>query len=374
MMRLDAAGRSLAGAAACLMVFNACSRDATAPGSYIGLSRADVSAPNSDGNVFVSLSPNGVAGTTATVLDARTGTSWETPVVLGGFDPVKISAAVGDSLLITVWYAGFVTVRAFAFVPASSKPRVVRTSPADADGNVNVGDSILAVFSEPIDSATLAAGMTLRDSASAKVEATRSLAGCESGVCARLVPTVPLAGFSSYRLDLSNSIATPAGVTLAQAVESAFETGAPTFWPTALGNPPLVVTAFSVGEFQVPGDTVHWYYAPHLTVKNTGDVAADAGEFDIVDDHGDIEREYACTAVHISPGETVDIFLEFQGQWDGVYGGGARSTTTTATAQLISASSGYSVVLDLSGPIIAGQLPPTTHTDRPGNWSVDCGY
>ncbi|HSC31854.1 MAG TPA: Ig-like domain-containing protein [Gemmatimonadaceae bacterium] len=373
MMRLHAAGRSLAGAAACLIVLGACSRDATAPGSYLGLSGAYVSAPYSDGQVFISLSPNGLAGTTATVVDARTGTSWQTPVVLGGFDPFKITAAVGDTLLITVRYTSLDSVRTFAFVPPSSKPKVVRTSPANVDSNVDVEDSILVVFSEPIDSATLAAGMTLRDSAFAKVEARPSLAGCESGLCARLIPAVPLAGFSSYYLHLSDSIATPAGVTLAQGVESAFETGAPTSWPTALGNPPLVVTAFSVGEFQVSGDTLHWYYAPHLTVKNTGDVAADAEEFDIVQDHGAIDREYACSAVHISPGETVDIFLEFQGQWDGVYGGGARVTTPTATAQLISASGGYVVILDLSGPIIAGQLPPTTHTDRPGNWSVYCG-
>ena len=54
----------------------------------------------------------------------------------------------------------------YAVVPASSQPTIIRTVPADGASDVDVLDSLVAIFSEPVDLSSLASGIHLQRIAS----------------------------------------------------------------------------------------------------------------------------------------------------------------------------------------------------------------
>ncbi len=101
--------------------------------------------------VYVSLPPGTVpTGGFATIRDARTGTDASAAMAEGGFDPVPLFSAVGDTLAINVRLAGGGTKVLRLVVPATRRPVVVRAYPPPRKRDVPLNTSIVAVFSEPV--------------------------------------------------------------------------------------------------------------------------------------------------------------------------------------------------------------------------------
>lgn len=348
----------------------ACGRSPTSPvNNHLPLlSRAFVSSPGDQGVVYVSMTP-GPALVSVRVTDLRSRTSFSPTVVDGGFDPVTTVASIGDTLLFSVKRSVRDSTLAIAVVPQSSKPGVVRSVPTSNDTAVNVHDSLVAIFSEPMDSASVAAGMRLEFDGAA-VESSVSFAGCQSGLCGRLVPSLPLLGFSDFNFVLASSVASRNGVALGDSVVDAFTTGRPADAPPGTAQP-LSVQSFAVIEYQVAGDSSNWYYAPRLTVTNGADGQADITGFAYAIEGLDSVSTDNCEAISVSPHATADLFQESQGQWDDRLVISRRATGPTVSAHLRYISGRYSFTMDLTGAVAPGE-PPTTRTDRTDPWYPYC--
>ena len=104
----------------------------------------------------VSLPPGTMKGaTSATIANRRTGRSTPVRMVDAGFDPVPITAQMGDTILVAFGLDAGDTVRTWAVVPATARPVVVRTDPQSLDRDVPVGASVRIIFSEPLDPASV---------------------------------------------------------------------------------------------------------------------------------------------------------------------------------------------------------------------------
>jgi hypothetical protein len=106
---------------------------------------------------YVSLPPGSIANSVAAVIrNRRTVIGLMTFMINGGFDPVPISAIPGDTLDIDIQKAGAATsLRVVRTVPGKRPPRVVRTHPPRGKRDVALNTTIMVVFSEPIDAASL---------------------------------------------------------------------------------------------------------------------------------------------------------------------------------------------------------------------------
>ncbi len=110
--------------------------------------------------VYISLPPGtSPTGVSATMADTRTGSTARRPLVDGGFDPVPLPEAVGDtiSILVQLTDAGAPTGRAF-LVSGDKPPVIVRTDPAAHKSDVPVNAKFVVVFREPVNIAVLNAG------------------------------------------------------------------------------------------------------------------------------------------------------------------------------------------------------------------------
>lgn len=169
-----------------------------APGFSAGSASVDPLA-------YVSLPPGAIPdGISATVTNLANGESFSRVMFDGGFDPVGIVAAAGDTLeLRVVRQLGMFTAR--AVVPAARRPRIVRTSPAKGRTDVAVNASIVVVFSEPIDSTTLDAGSVRLLHQGSAVEG--SLSVSPSLMSVELAPSLPLAPGTEYRIVVGDDVA-----------------------------------------------------------------------------------------------------------------------------------------------------------------------
>jgi|SRR5437667_76931 len=106
---------------------------------------------------YVSLPPGTApTGDLATIRNLRTDSTVEAPVGDGGFDPVAVSAAVGDTIEVVVRdQDGTIVHSVRAAVAAKRPPILIRTNPASLKRDVPLNASIVIVFSEPIDSASV---------------------------------------------------------------------------------------------------------------------------------------------------------------------------------------------------------------------------
>ncbi|HEX6808416.1 MAG TPA: Ig-like domain-containing protein [Gemmatimonadaceae bacterium] len=371
MIRLTAGGPSLAGAIACVALMMGCGSESTGPGAVpVGLSSAVVSSPNSGGLVYVGLGQSGTTPGLAIVANRTTGASFQNPLVSGGFDPRTIAANVGDTLWITRRYSAKDSNVAYAVVPQRSQPKVIRTMPAEADGDVNVQDSLVAILSEPVDDATLAAGVGLQPVGGSPLAA--AVSDCGNGLCARLVPSVPLPGNSSFQFFISAALTSRNGAVAAVPFSVSFTTGAPTSWPAGLGAAPLVVRSFSVIEFEQAGDTVH-YYAPLLTVLNSGTTSADLATFDFSVPGLGSYLSGVCDAITVAPGDSAVVFLGWRGYYDVTVGQPGKRPTGNPTATLEYFSSGYFADIDLTSAITPGEPPADSGSPtQPQRWSYYC--
>jgi len=188
------------------------------------LSAAATSA--GDSVAYVSLTPGTAPeGRLATVQNLRTTITIEVAVGSGGFDPIAVGARPGDTIAVVVRDAtGDVVYTVQAVVAARRPPIVVRTNPPPRKRDVPLNSSIVVVFSEPIDSATLPGAVQLRRGSTA---VPGTLAFLDSArVTVLFTPAAPLAVSTVYTLIVTRGIRDLEGEALENAVTVEFTSAA----------------------------------------------------------------------------------------------------------------------------------------------------
>jgi hypothetical protein len=183
-------------------------------------------APPTAGAVYVSLPPGSAPqGFSATIRDKASGDSITANMLDGGFDPVAITATVGDTLLVSVQPLGAVSATlGFLTVAASVPPVVVRTSPPPKKVDVPLNAFMVAVFSTPLDAATVNTNTVTLWHGTTPVPGTVRFAD-DAHVRVEFHPDAPLAGQTDYQLILGNAIREVNGLALDSVVTVGFTTG-----------------------------------------------------------------------------------------------------------------------------------------------------
>jgi hypothetical protein len=176
--------------------------------------------------VYVSLPPLSVpAGVRATITNEATGLSVITAVVDGGFDPVPLAASVGDTLRVAIAGAASDTLGRAALAVQPIRPlKIVRTSPPSGGRDVPLNATIVVVFSEPIDPATLTAGSVQLWRDTTPVEGTVRVSD-SFGIRVEFDPNALLAVRTDYRLVVTLAVRDVNGATLDSAFQIPFTTG-----------------------------------------------------------------------------------------------------------------------------------------------------
>jgi Tol biopolymer transport system component len=159
-----------------------------------------------DINAFVSLAPGSYPDAiVAEVVNRRLARSVPAPILDGGFDPVAIPAAAGDTVIVNIMRPGGQLVSIRGRVPARRPPRVVRTYPRPGRTDIAFNAIIAAVFSEPVDSASIdQTSIRLSELPGPSVEGTVRLTPGALGV--EFVPLRPLLPGTEYRLVVMRTI------------------------------------------------------------------------------------------------------------------------------------------------------------------------
>jgi alpha-tubulin suppressor-like RCC1 family protein len=199
--------------------------------------------------VYVSLAPGSVpTGTQATVRNQTSGGSITTAVVNGGFDPVAIAAAVGDTLLVEVRGPSTDVIRAVLVVAAQRPLVVVRTNPPPRKTDVPLNAIMVVVFSAPIDSTTLTTESVQLWSGTTPVPGTVRFADV-AHLRAEFHPDGLLAAETDHELVVTQGIRDVNGQALASPVAVPFTTG------TTAPATGLVFASVSVGGSHTCGVT-----------------------------------------------------------------------------------------------------------------------
>ena len=144
----------------------------------------------------------------------------------GGFDPVPIEATAGDVLELEIRFAGSAQpLRVERVVPGRRPPKVVRTNPPPKKRDVSLNSSVIVVFSEPVDTATVSSGSVQLLKGATPVGGRLEFRDNEHLVAA-FVPMTPLAGGSDYRLVVTQGVRDRDGESLEEAVAIEFSTRA----------------------------------------------------------------------------------------------------------------------------------------------------
>ena len=198
-----------------------------------GISATILPAEGHDDLVYVSLPAGVVAGGVSAEVRRK---GDEAPVITkmqdGGFDPVAIVAEAGDSIQIVVKDgSGQVRLSTMVAVPRKRPPKVVRIWPRPGKPDMPVNSSMVAVFSEPIDRATVTSS-TVRLLAGQR-EIPGQARVLDDGTSVAFTPNEPLAPEREYRFVLGPGIADLEGETLGEDVVVGFRTGTSTLGPPA---------------------------------------------------------------------------------------------------------------------------------------------
>ena len=147
------------------------------------------------------------------------------PVVNGGFDPAQLEAVLGDPITATVKNAsGLVVVSLQALAKASAPPVIVRVSPTPRMRDVPLNMTLLVVFSEQVDRATVTdqtvrlfkGGMPVAGDVELDPE----------GIKVVFLPALALDPNTDYSLEVTTGVKDLSGEPLSQAVQVQFTTGA----------------------------------------------------------------------------------------------------------------------------------------------------
>ena len=241
-----------------------------------------------DAVAYVSLRPGTLPGGETVILRRRGSTSPVTAAMEdGGFDPVPLAAAEGDTVDAEVTLARGTTVHFSMRVPRTRRPRVVRTYPPPKKRDVALNTNIVIVFSEPI------AGNTLTSSSVQLFRGTTAVAGtvsllAGSATSAVFAPRSALEPSTEYRLVVSEDVRDLRGDALEARMTLDFATGT-TFNEVAasvsvpdsvvLGDgwqTQLFATARDSSGTPIPGVPIAWSSdnAAVATVSPTGLVTA----------------------------------------------------------------------------------------------------
>src|SRR2546423_1958696 len=157
--------------------------------------------------VYVSLPPGAVpAGVSATIMNHASGLAVTTAVADGGFDPVPIAASVGDTLAVDITTTQpSALLHVSLIVAARHPPRIVRTKPPSGGRDVPLNATMMVVFSEPVDPATLDTAALQLFRNTVRIPGSLRLAGGAT-LIAEFQPASLLAPTTAYRLIVSPQI------------------------------------------------------------------------------------------------------------------------------------------------------------------------
>lgn len=159
------------------------------------------------------------------------------PVVDGGVHPIPIEASVGELIGIKVRDANNALLFERAtVVPALRPPIVVRTHPARRKPDVPLNSSVVVVFSEPVDGATISASSIRLLLGTTPVAGTARFVHPSldaSEVTVEFVPDAPLAAGTDYRLIVTTQVRDVSGDAVPAPDTVAFTTGTSTTGPPA---------------------------------------------------------------------------------------------------------------------------------------------
>jgi hypothetical protein len=186
---------------------------------------AAAKAPAPTAVAYVSMPPGSIAGgikvrvrnlrDTATVGGLMAG---------GGFDPIAISAHVGDTLQVRVALLARDTTIGYGTVPPVSVPSIVRVSPANRQTDIAINDVIAVVFSEPMVGKTLIGAISVTTGGSAVAGTVVPSNG--DTLSAIFEPAKPLTPSTTYVVGVSTAAEAQNGRTLAAPVQTSFSTTA----------------------------------------------------------------------------------------------------------------------------------------------------
>jgi hypothetical protein len=172
--------------------------------------------------VYVSLPPGTIEnGGLATIRNTRIGTTVSTAMMAGGFDPIPIEAQAGDSLALEVLLAGGGRETRGLRVPKKRPPVVVRTDPPPRKRDVALNATIMVVFSEPIDPASVGSVRLLRGG----VPVPGSAVVSADGLRVVFAPGALLDANTDYVIAVSTALTDRDGDQLEAATTAEFTTG-----------------------------------------------------------------------------------------------------------------------------------------------------
>jgi hypothetical protein len=191
---------------------------------------------------------------TITITNLATGETRSVTPIDGGFDPVGLAASADDEIEIVVLHSDGSSTRYLVPVPTKKRPRVVRTLPRRDATDIALSVSLIVIFSEPIDAATLTAETFRLELGDDPVEATRLLS--PDGLRAELTPAEALQPNTSYTLVVTEGVLDLGGNPLEEEVQSTFVTAQS---PPPPNQPPTVtITSPSDGATIAQGQLIQF--------------------------------------------------------------------------------------------------------------------
>ncbi|MBA2291739.1 MAG: PD40 domain-containing protein [Gemmatimonadales bacterium] len=202
-----------------------------------------------DDVAYISLPPGTVpGGGRATIRVNRTGQVVARDLVDGGFDPVPVPAAAGDTITLALIRTA-AAPEVFRFtVPAKKPPMIVRTVPPRNKRDVPLNTRMVVVFSEPIRAGTLAAADIVVRSPVGPI-AGRLAFSTSDETTIEFTPDEDLVGSTNYTLVVLPSITDRDGDVLGQQTSIDFTTA-------PAGNSGLVVTTSTTTPQFAPDSVV----------------------------------------------------------------------------------------------------------------------
>jgi alpha-tubulin suppressor-like RCC1 family protein len=172
---------------------------------------------------YVSLPPGTFPdGETATIRNRATGAQATAVMANGGWDPVPIPAKAGDTLFIAIAAKGGSSSDFMYVVSRARRPVVVRTNPPPGKRDVPLNATLLVVFSEPIDPATITP-QSVRLVLDGQPVAGRAELSSD-GLRVEFRPDLELASITAYVLSVSADVTDLSGDPLERSVEVSFAT------------------------------------------------------------------------------------------------------------------------------------------------------
>jgi len=158
-----------------------------------------------DGLAYVSAEPATFANATSISISnlTRGGAGQTIALENGGFDPRGIAAATGEELSMVV-HTDAGGLPFIVKVPATRQPRVVRTDPSISNNEIATDASMLVVFSEPVDKASVTTTSIVLVRGGNQTEGRFEVAA--DGLSAQFIPRALLQAGAEYALVINAGV------------------------------------------------------------------------------------------------------------------------------------------------------------------------